>query len=163
MTEYKSFDDYVKNTFNIEPRELTHISPEEQKKKTVAITVDELINIWNELTELKLKAGRPKWHKVTVEGTINRTRTLISPDELKNIFELGEVSDLSFYLKEADGTIIRDGCYESYSLDDTEHLKCTDLNHGLLEWSEEDHVYYRKVHFYFWKVELLGIERVSYC
>lgn len=64
MTEYKTFDDYVKNTFNIEPRELTHISPEEQKKKTVAITVDELINIWNELTELKLKAGRPKWHKV---------------------------------------------------------------------------------------------------
>lgn len=62
MTEYKTFDDYVKNTFNIEPRELTHISPEEQKKKTVAITVDELINIWNELTELK--AGRPQWHKV---------------------------------------------------------------------------------------------------
>jgi hypothetical protein len=102
-------------------------------------------------------------NKVTVEETIKSTRTLISPDELKNIFELGEVSDLSFYLKEADGTIIRDGCYESYSLDDTEHLKCTDLNHGLLEWSEEDHVYYRKVHFYFWKVELLGIERVSYC
>lgn len=62
MTEYKTFDDYVKNTFNIEPRELTHISPEEQKKKTVVITVDELINIWNELTELK--AGSPKWHKV---------------------------------------------------------------------------------------------------
>lgn len=65
MTEYKTFDDYVKNTFNLEPRELTHISPEEQKKKTVAITVDELVNIWNELTELKLKAGKPKWHKVT--------------------------------------------------------------------------------------------------
>ena len=64
MTEYKTFDDYVKNTFNIEPRELTFISPEEQKKKTVAITVDELINIWNELTELELKAGSPKWHKV---------------------------------------------------------------------------------------------------
>lgn len=102
-------------------------------------------------------------NKVTVEETIKRTRTLISPDELKNIFELGEVSDMYFYLKEVDGTIIRDGCYEAYSLDDTGHLKCTDLNHGLLEWSEEDHSYYRKVHYNFWKVELLGIERVSYC
>lgn len=102
-------------------------------------------------------------NKVTVEETIKSTRTLISPDELKNIFELGEVTDMYFYLKEADGTIIRDGCYEAYSLDDTGHLKCTDYKHGLLEWSEEDHVYYRKVHFNFWKVELLGIERVSYC
>lgn len=102
-------------------------------------------------------------NKVTVEETIKRTQNLISPDELKNIFELGEVTDMYFYLKEADGTIIRDGCYEAYSLDDTGHLKCTDLNHGLLEWSEEDHSYYRKVHYNFWKVELLGIERVSYC
>jgi hypothetical protein len=102
-------------------------------------------------------------NKVTVEETIKRTRTLISPDELKNIFELGEVSDMDFYLKEADGTIVRDGCYEAYSLDDTGHLYCTDLDHGLLEWSEEDHSYYRIVHYNFWKVELLGIERVSYC
>jgi outer membrane protein assembly factor BamB len=101
-------------------------------------------------------------NKVTVEETIKRTRTLISPDELKNIFELGEVSDMYFYLKEADGTIVRDGCYEIYFLDDTGHLYCTDLDHGLLEWSEEDHSYYRKVHYNFWKVELLGIERVSY-
>lgn len=53
MTEYKTFDDYVRNVFKIEPREITHISPEEQKKKTFKITADELINIWNELTELK--------------------------------------------------------------------------------------------------------------
>ena len=55
MTEYKTFDDYVRNIFKIEPTELTHISPEEQKKKTVEITADELINIWNELTELKVE------------------------------------------------------------------------------------------------------------
>lgn len=67
MTEYKTFEDYVKNIFNIEPTELTHISPEEQKKKTVAITADELISIWNELTELKLKADRPKWHILAEE------------------------------------------------------------------------------------------------
>lgn len=60
MTEYKTFDDYVKNTFSIEPRELTHLSPEEQKKKTVAITVDELINIWNEITELKVQTEKMK-------------------------------------------------------------------------------------------------------
>lgn len=71
MTEYKTFDDYVKNTFNIEPRELTHISPEEQKKKTVAITVDELINIWNELTELQVEASRLWWHKVA-DGDLPR-------------------------------------------------------------------------------------------
>ena len=55
MTEYKTFDDYVRNIFKVEPSELTHLSPEEQKKKTVKITVDELINIWNELTELESK------------------------------------------------------------------------------------------------------------
>ena len=64
MTEYNTFDDYVKNIFNIEPSELTHISPQEQKNKTVEITVDELINIWNELTELKLKVDKSKWHYV---------------------------------------------------------------------------------------------------
>ena len=53
MTEYKTFDDYVRSVFKIEPTELTHISPEEQKKKTVKITADELINIWNELSELE--------------------------------------------------------------------------------------------------------------
>lgn len=53
MTEYKTFDDYVRCIFKIEPTELTHISPEEQKKKTVKITADELINIWNELSELE--------------------------------------------------------------------------------------------------------------
>lgn len=62
MTEYNTFDDYVKNVFNIEPSELTHISPQEQKNKKVEITVDELINIWNELTELKLKVDKSKWH-----------------------------------------------------------------------------------------------------
>ena len=77
MTDYKTFDDYVKNTFNIEPRELTHISPEEQKKKTVVITVDELINIWNELTELKLKAGSPKWHKLDWEKDYPKSDRLV--------------------------------------------------------------------------------------
>lgn len=60
MIEFKTFDDYVRNFFKLESTELTHISPEEQKKKTVAITVDELINIWNELTELKLQIEKMK-------------------------------------------------------------------------------------------------------
>ena len=64
MTEYKTFDDYVKTVFNIEPSELTHSSPQEQKNKTVEITVDELINIWNELTMLKLEVDKSKWHYV---------------------------------------------------------------------------------------------------
>ena len=88
MTEYKTFDDYVKNTFNIEPRELTHISPEEQKKKTVAITVDELINIWNELTELKLKADRPKWHKVD-NGDVPKNTNLVLVQTINGNTTLG--------------------------------------------------------------------------
>jgi hypothetical protein len=101
-------------------------------------------------------------NKVTIEENIKMTRTLISPDELKNIFGLGEVSDMSFYLKKADGTIVKDGGYESCSLDDTGHLYCADFNHGLLEWCKNDNSYYRTVHHHSWKVELLGIEHVSY-
>ena len=51
MTEYKTFDDYVIKVLHLEPTELTHISPEEQKTKMVKMSVDELITIWNELTE----------------------------------------------------------------------------------------------------------------
>jgi hypothetical protein len=60
MIEYKTFDDYVRCIFKIEPTELTHISPEEQKKKTVKITADELINIWNELAVLKAQIEKMK-------------------------------------------------------------------------------------------------------
>lgn len=94
MTEYKTFDDYVKNTFNIEPRELTHISPEEQKKKTVAITVDELINIWNELTELK--AGSPKWHKVA-DGDLPVRRCIDNDGNVVRLFHNSWDKKLTWY------------------------------------------------------------------
>lgn len=37
---------------------------EEQKKKTIAIIVNKLINIWNELTGRQIKVERPEWHTV---------------------------------------------------------------------------------------------------
>ena len=87
---------------------------------------------------------------------------LIPESELKNIFDVGSVFALSFYLKDEDGDIDEDGFYETNDIDDSGHLHCTDYNHGLLEWSEEDKSYYRTVYGRSWKVELLGISKVSY-
>ena len=101
-------------------------------------------------------------NKVTIEIVTKRNVRLISPDELKNIFDLGEVYKMSLYLRNEDGTIVKEDFYETYSLDNTGHLDCTDYEQGLLEWSEEDNSYYRLLYGYSWKVELLGIERVYY-
>ena len=101
-------------------------------------------------------------NKVTVEIVTKRNVRLISPDELKSIFDLGEVNRMSLYLRNEDGTIVKEDFYETYSLDNTGHLDCTDYEQGLLVWSKEDNSYYRLLHGYSWKVELLGIERVYY-
>lgn len=86
----------------------------------------------------------------------------IPESELGKIFNIGSISSLCFYLKEENGDITEDGGYETNMIDDTGHLDCTDLNHGLLEWSEEDQTYYRIVYGHSWKVELLGISKVNY-
>lgn len=101
-------------------------------------------------------------NKVTVEEVTKRKINLISPDELKNIFEAGEVYFMSFYLRDESGTITCDGSYEIYSLDSTGHLECSDYELGLLEWSEKYNSYYRTVRGCSWKVELLGIKSVHY-
>lgn len=89
---------------------------------------------------------------------------LIPPSKLKDIFDCGKsVTNLSFYIRnEVDGSVKEDGGYETNSLDKTGHLHCTDLSHGLLEWDKEERAYYRIVHGYSWKVELIGISDVSY-
>ena len=89
---------------------------------------------------------------------------LVPPLKLKDIFDCGKsVTNLSFYIRDKeDGSVEEDGGYETNSLDETGHLHCTDLHHGLLKWSEKDQTYYRIVYGNSWKVELIGISDVSY-
>ena len=106
-----------------------------------------------------------KYEKLTKESLIIDRKEevkLIPVSELKNIFDIGSVGNLNFYIKNEDGAIEEDGFYESNMIDDSGHLNCTDYAHGLLEWSEEDKAYYRIIHGSSWKVELLGISKVNY-
>jgi hypothetical protein len=89
-------------------------------------------------------------------------RKLIPLSELKNVFEIGDVCSLMFLIKDEDGDINEDGNYETNGIDETGHLECTDFNHGLLEWDNEEQAYFRTVHGHSWKVEILGISTVSY-
>jgi len=106
-----------------------------------------------------------KYEKLTKEKLVIDSKEevkLIPVSELKNIFDVGSVCNLFFYLKDEDGDVVLDGCYETNDIDNSGHLHCTDYAHGLLEWSEKEKSYYRTVHGYSWKVELLGISKVSY-
>lgn len=89
---------------------------------------------------------------------------LVPPSKLKDIFNCDKsITDLFFYLRdERDGCVKEEGGFETNSLDETGHLHCTDLSQGLLEWSEKEQTYYRIIHGYSWKVELIGISDVSY-
>lgn len=89
-------------------------------------------------------------------------RKLIPLSELKNIFEIGSICSLSFLIKDEDGETEEDGGYETNNIDETGHLECTDFSHGLLEWDSKEQAYFRTVHGYSWRVEILGISRVSY-
>lgn len=60
MTEYKTFDDFVKDVLKVIPSKLTHLSPEEQKKEKVLIPIDSLISIWNEMVELQVQIEKMK-------------------------------------------------------------------------------------------------------
>lgn len=89
-------------------------------------------------------------------------RKLIPLSGLKNIFEIGDVCSLCFLIKDEDGDIDEDGNYETNNIDETGHLDCTDYYHGLLEWDNKEQAYFRTVYGRSWKVEILGISRVSY-
>ena len=115
--------------------------------------------------EFEDRVQAEKYEKLTKEKlVIDRKEEvkLIPLSELKNIFDVGSVIGLSFYIKNEDGVVEEDGFYETNMIDDSGHLNCSDYDHGLLEWSEEDKTYYRIVHDRYWKVELLGISNVSY-
>lgn len=101
------------------------------------------------------------WEKTEI--TFKKEVKLVPQSKLKDIFDCGKsVASLSFYVRDEDGIIDKDGGYETNSLDETGHLHCTDLHHGLLEWDKEEQAYYRIVHALSWKVELIGISDVSY-
>ena len=115
--------------------------------------------------EFEDRTQAEKYEKLTKEKLVISRKEevkLIPLSELKNIFDIGSVIDLSFYIKNEDGAIEEDGFYETNMIDDSGHLNCSDYAHGLLEWSEEGKTYYRIVHGRYWKVELLGISKVSY-
>ena len=116
-------------------------------------------------TEFDEASQAEKYERIAREKLVIERKEeikLIPVSELKNIFDVGSVRNLSFYLKDEDGDIVEDGFYETNDIDDSGHLNCTDYDHGLFEWSEKDKSYYRIVHGYSWKVELLGISKVSY-
>ena len=101
------------------------------------------------------------WEKTEI--VTKKEVKLIPMSKLKDIFNCGKrVTNLSFYIRDEDGSVEEDGWYETNMLDKTGHLNCTDLSCGLLEWSEKEQAYYRTVYSRSWKVELLGISDVSY-
>ena len=105
-----------------------------------------------------------KWESLK-RNTITRSYeySVISPDQLKEIFELGEIELMTIvYYDSKNDKIIEDSNYEIFRLDDTEHLDCSDYNHGLFDWSEKKQSYFRTYHGNSWKVELLGIKDVHY-
>lgn len=116
--------------------------------------------------EFESREVAEKWEKIRkekVEWATTESHNLIPPSELKNIFSIGSILDLRFYLRDLrNGEIYEDGGYETFFLDESGHLDLSDYSHGLLYWSEDNNCYFRKVHGLEWPVELIGIEEVSY-
>ena len=102
------------------------------------------------------------WEKTEI--VVKEEVKLVPPSKLSDIFKHSKsVQSMSFYVRDEDGNVEEDGGYETNNLDETGHLHCTDLHHGLLEWDKKEQAYYRIVHALSWKVELIGISDVTYC
>lgn len=89
-------------------------------------------------------------------------KKVISPKCLKQIFDIGDVYNMTLLLKDDEGHLYEDSCFEVWLLDETGHLDCSDYYHGLIQWSEKDNTYYYTRHFVSHKVELVGISHVIY-
>lgn len=57
---FDDFDDWVKETLGIKPCEITHMTPEEQKKIKFIVSADDLINLWNAGVENGMKGDKEK-------------------------------------------------------------------------------------------------------
>ena len=106
---------------------------------------------WESLERVKIEKQHIEVEKIKV----------IPPSQLKTIFEIGDVTSMCLVYRD-DGIVKYDSDYETFSLDETGHLDCTDYYHGLFEWSESEQSYVRVYHGKSWKVEFLGVESVSY-
>ena len=89
-------------------------------------------------------------------------KEVIATKCLKQIFDLGSVYGMTLLLKNEKGNMYEDSDFETWDLDETGHLICTDVSHGLLEWSAENNIYYWIQPQVVRKVELIGIIDVIY-
>lgn len=108
-----------------------------------------------------------KWEALQRTIFIEKTEReiqLISADNLKEIFQIGDIYNMTLLLKDSRyNSIVEDSDFEIFLLDETAHLYCSDYSHGLLQWSEKEKSYFRIVQGVEWKVELLGIKNIIYC
>ena len=91
-----------------------------------------------------------------------REKEVISPESLKQIFDIGSVYGMTLLLKNERGDIYEDSDFETWTLDDTGHLDCSDQYHGLIEWDKTDEIYYWTRYGVSKKVDLIGIVDVIY-
>ena len=116
-------------------------------------------------TEFNSASQAEKYERMTSKKIVIKRKEeikLISVSKLKDIFDFGPILSMNFYLKDEDGNIYEDASYEINRIDNSGHLYCSDYEHGLLKWSEDSKSYCRVLYGNSWKVELLGISKVSY-
>lgn len=81
------------------------------------------------------------WEKLereTIEVTTISKIKVIPLSELKKLSSLGDITNLIIIYKDSDGEIKKDSGYEINLVDEEGHLDCSDYNHGLIEWSDEE-------------------------
>lgn len=102
--------------------------------------------------------------KETVSYMNSEKKTVFPLSCLQEIFNVGTVSSMSLLMRDkaTERVYIDDDLYETYFLDDSGHLDCTDLHCGLLYWNKKFQSYYRTVYSKDWAVEVLGILKVDY-
>lgn len=87
---------------------------------------------------------------------------VIPLSEFKKLSSLGDILNLTIVYRDDDGEIEEDSGYEINKFDEEGHLDCSDLNHGLIEWSDKEQAYFRARYGRSWKIDILGVKDVSY-
>ena len=116
-------------------------------------------------TEFESREQCEKYDQIHIEHvqyTEIHDINLIPPREFPRLFEIGYIDRMYIYVRDLKDGSVDYNSYETYSLDETGHLDCTDPDYGCLGWSGKDNCYYRTVHGYSWKVDVLGVKNVSY-
>lgn len=103
-----------------------------------------------------------KLEKEIIEVATVRKITVIPLSELKKLDSLGYILSLTIIYRDDNGEIREDSGYEINLIDEKGHLDCSDLQHGLIEWSDEEQAYFRTVHGASRKIDILGIKDINY-